>query len=94
MCRHFDNRLATIAENLGFSYTRYADDLTFSASGDALHQIFNLIKNTKFIIDNEGFTVNDNKTKISSKSVQQEVTDVIVNTQLKIFFVLYSSTKR
>ncbi|MEH1884796.1 reverse transcriptase family protein [Nostoc sp.] len=84
ICRNLDSRLATIAENLGFSYTRYADDLTFSASGDASHQISNLIKNAKIIITNECFTVNDNKTKISSKSVQQEVTGVIVNTQLNI----------
>lgn len=43
-----------------------------------------MIKNTTFIITSEGFTVNDNKTKISGKSVQQEVTGVIVNTKLNI----------
>ncbi|MBN3899329.1 MAG: RNA-directed DNA polymerase [Nostoc sp. NOS(2021)] len=84
ICRYLDSRLTTIAENLGFCYTRYADDLTFSASGDASHRISNLIKNTKFIITSEGFTVNPHKTKISSKSMQQQVTGVIVNTQLNI----------
>ncbi|MEH2292189.1 hypothetical protein [Nostoc sp.] len=73
-----------MAENLGFCYTRYADDLTFSASGEASHRKSNLIKNTKFIITSEDFTINHHKTKISGKSVQQEVTGVIVNTQLNI----------
>lgn len=73
-----------MAEKLGFCYTRYADDLTFSTSGDASHRISNLIKNTKLIIASEGFTVNPDKTKILNKSVQQEVTGVIVNTQLNI----------
>jgi RNA-directed DNA polymerase len=84
ICRHLDSRLATIAENLGFCYTRYADDLTFSASDDASYRISNLIKNTKLIITSEGFTVNPDKTKISGKSVQQQVTGIIVNTQLNI----------
>jgi retron-type reverse transcriptase len=84
VCRNLDSRLAAIAENLGFCYTRYADDLTFSTSEDVSSKISNLIKNTKFIIHSENFTVNDNKTKISGKSVQQEVTGVIVNTQINI----------
>ncbi|QLE39767.1 RNA-directed DNA polymerase [Nostoc sp. C052] len=84
VCRNLDSRLAAIAENIGFCYTRYADDLTFSASEDVSSKISNLIKNTKFIITSEGFTVNDNKTKIADKSMQQEVTGVIVNTKLNI----------
>ncbi|MDZ8095828.1 MAG: reverse transcriptase family protein [Nostoc sp. DedQUE05] len=84
VCRNLDSRLATISENLGFCYTRYADDLTFSASGNASPKTSDLIKNIKSIITSESFTVNDNKTKISGKSVQQEVTGVIVNKQLNI----------
>lgn len=84
ICRHLDSRLATMAENIGFCYTRYADDLTFSGSGDASRKICYLIKDSKLIITSEGFTVNPNKTKILGKSVQQEVTGIVVNTQLNI----------
>lgn len=33
LCRRLDRRLTAMAENLGFTYTRYADDLTLSATG-------------------------------------------------------------
>jgi len=84
ICYHLDRRMLTMAENLEFSYTRYADDLTFSASGQASERRYKLIKNAKLIINSEGFTVNSHKTNILGKSVQQQVTGVVVNTQLNI----------
>ncbi|WP_445637408.1 RNA-directed DNA polymerase [Nostoc sp. DSM 114161] len=84
ICYHLDNRIAAMAKSLGFCYTRYADDLTFSASGQASRRIYNLIKNAKLIINSEGFTVNSHKTNILVKSVQQQITGVVVNTQLNI----------
>ena len=35
ICRRLDKRLIGLAEKLEFTYTRYADDLSFSASGEA-----------------------------------------------------------
>ena len=84
ICYHLDSNLARLAKNIGFCYTRYADDLTFSGSGDASRRIFTLINETKSIIANEGFTVNPNKTQILGKSVQQLVTGIVVNEQLNI----------
>ncbi len=68
-----------MAENLGFTYTRYADDLTFSASGDSLRHICNILKRTDSIVTHEGFVINQEKTRILRKSRQQEVTGVVVN---------------
>ncbi len=84
VCYHLDRHLARMAKNLGFCYPRYADDLTFSGSGDALRRISNLIDDSNLIITSEGFTVNPSKTKILSKAVQQEVTGIVVNKQLNI----------
>lgn len=80
LCRRLDNRLHKMANNLGFTYTRYADDLTFSAAGDNLKGICNILKRTESIVNHEGFTINQQKTRIlRAKSSQLEVTGVVVN---------------
>ncbi len=79
ICRRLDRRLTAMAENLGFTYTRYADDLTFSASGDSMRHICNILKRAESIVTHEGFTINQQKTRILRKSRQQEVTGVVVN---------------
>lgn len=80
MCRRLDKRLTEMATELGFVYTRYADDLTFSASGDSLRHICNIFRRTESIVSHEGFTINQEKTRIiRRKSSQLEVTGVVVN---------------
>lgn len=84
LCRRLDRRLTQMAEQLGFVYTRYADDLTFSASGNSLRHICNVLRRTESIVTHEGFTINEQKTRILRKNRQQEVTGVVVNTHLNI----------
>lgn len=84
LCRRLDRRLTQMAQSLGFVYTRYADDLTFSASGDSLRHICNILKRTESIVTHEGFTINQQKTRILRKNRQQEVTGVVVNTRPNI----------
>lgn len=79
MCRRLDRRLSQMAADIGFVYTRYADDLTFSASGESLRHICNILKRTESIVTHEGFAINQEKTRILRKSRQQEVTGVVVN---------------
>jgi len=79
LCRRLDRRLTQMAEDLGFVYTRYADDLTFSASGDSLKHICNILRRTESIVTHEGFAINEQKTRILRKNRQQEVTGVVVN---------------
>ena len=80
LCRRLDRRLTKMALELGFTYTRYADDLTFSASGESLRHICNILRRTDSIVTHEGFTVNQDKTRIlRSKSSQLEVTGIVVN---------------
>ncbi|MUG93371.1 RNA-directed DNA polymerase [Scytonema sp. UIC 10036] len=84
LCRRLDKRLTAIAQELGYTYTRYADDLTFSASGDNLRHICNILKRTESAVIYEGFAINQEKTRILRKSHQQEVTGVVVNDKLNI----------
>jgi RNA-directed DNA polymerase len=84
LCRRLDKRLANMATIDGFTYTRYADDLTFSASGEATSQICNILKQTQNIVTHEGLTVHPTKTRVLRKSQQQEVTGIVVNEKLTI----------
>ena len=79
LCRRLDRRLTAMAEDLGFIYTRYADDLTFSATGSSMRYICNVLQRTDDFATHEGFTINQQKTRIIRKSRQQEVTGVVVN---------------
>lgn len=84
LCRRLDRRLQTMAENIGFTYSRYADDLTFSASGESTRNLCNLIKRAEPIITHEGLNINHEKTRILRKSRQQEVTGIVVNEKLNV----------
>ncbi len=79
LCARLDRRLHGLAQKLGFIYTRYADDLTFSASGEGTKQINTLKNAVQAIIASEGLTVHPDKTRIMRKGSRKEVTGVIVN---------------
>ena len=64
----------------GFTYTRYADDLTFSS--DRPEAVKVLRQRATAIVGEEGFAVNEAKTRVARKGRCQRVTGVVVNTQL------------
>ncbi|VAW75050.1 Retron-type RNA-directed DNA polymerase [hydrothermal vent metagenome] len=84
ICFRLDKRMAGTMTDIGFSYTRYADDMTFSckvADDNALKKLFWRVHQ---IIDNEGFVVHPDKTRIMRKGSRQEVTGIIVNDKVSI----------
>lgn len=74
-CLKLDARLSALAKSFDAEYSRYADDITFSGSQD----IVNLISLSKKIVKDEGFNINDKKTRIALPHQRQEVTGLIVN---------------
>lgn len=83
ICRRLDRRLNGLAAALGFRYTRYADDLSFSAeASDA--PAGKLIRRAHHVVQDEGFTVHPDKTHVARSGRRQEVTGLIVNQQLSI----------
>jgi hypothetical protein len=72
-----DRRLAGLARRMGFSYTRYADDLTFS--GDDIAQAHALRILVTRIVEDEGFRINPDKTRLVRDGSRQSVTGVVVN---------------
>ena len=84
LCCRLDRRLAGMATKLGFIYTRYADDLTFSCSGNGHERLQKLLWRTRQIVTAEGFMLNAAKTRIMHCGRRQEVTGIVVNRKLSI----------
>ncbi|HEY1111434.1 MAG TPA: reverse transcriptase family protein [Opitutaceae bacterium] len=79
VARGLDSRIAGMARKHGWTYTRYADDLTFSADGEATAKIGWLLARMRQIVTEESFTVNEKKTRVQRPNSQQTVTGVVVN---------------
>jgi retron-type reverse transcriptase len=82
VCRALDRRLAGLAKSLGCTYTRYADDLTFSADED--RKLGTLLRGVRAIVVDEGFEEHPQKTRIMRRGRRQEVTGVVVNDRLTV----------
>lgn len=72
-----DQRLSRLAEKHNLTYTRYADDLTFSRDDEAI--LLGLRGSMERIIADCGFKVNGAKTRIYRQSSRQMVTGLVVN---------------
>lgn len=80
--RRLDRRLGGLCQKMGFSYTRYADDLTFSASELAARKYPKLLGAVRRVIADEGFRVNAKKGRIQRRGGRQDVTGIVVNDKL------------
>jgi RNA-directed DNA polymerase len=91
ICARMDSQLRLLAKELKCSYTRYADDITFSTTLSNLpkelayiateEDISKIVLGEKllFIIKNNGFEINEQKVRLQHKSQHQEVTGLTVN---------------
>ena len=90
-----DVRLAKLASDNGCTYSRYADDLTFSTNkqifppdiarlvqGQA--HMWELGDKLQDIIARTGFTVNPAKTRMEYRTSRQDVTGLVVNAKVNI----------
>lgn len=77
--RRLDGRLSGLAKKLGFTYTRYADDLTFSGSPEAAAKTGYLLARVRHIVAHENLTVNEAKTRVQRPNARQSVTGIVVN---------------
>lgn len=83
--RSLDGRYAGLAAKLGWTYTRYADDVTFS--GDTLipkgqkdpKSVAWLLARTRHIAEDESFAVNEKKIRVARRNAAQLVTGIVVN---------------
>ncbi len=74
-----DRRLAAYAEAAGATYTRYADDLSFSGGADLARSTTAFAAGVARIVAASGFQVNPAKTRSRPRSQRQVVTGIVVN---------------
>lgn len=95
ICEKIDIRLSGVAKRFGLNYTRYADDITFSAkhntyeiSPNNSEKIF--VKNSTFdtevrrIITEQNFHIKESKVRLQKEGYRQEVTGLIVNDKVNV----------
>jgi len=82
-CKEMDKKLLSMCKRRKWSYTRYADDMTFSTyrgrKNVRRYIVDKLLRDVYSIVGSSGFTINSRKTRIMRSGKRQMVTGIIVN---------------
>lgn len=93
VCRRLDNQLLDFAKKNRLTYSRYADDLTFSTNlsefpsslGSIDNNTLCLSEELRLIIEEQnGFRINREKIRYASRLNRQDVTGLIVNEKVNV----------
>lgn len=84
ICDILDRRLAGVAKRFGLSYSRYADDITFSSMHNVYQTGGEFLTELNRVIADQGFTINEKKTRLQKRGARQEVTGIIVSDKLNV----------
>lgn len=82
--RSLDCRLQALADRLGWTYTRYADDITWSTRSTPTPSIGYVLARIRHIVQDEGFRLQPQKTRILRRHQRQAVTGLAVNDCLSV----------
>lgn len=84
VCQKLDRRLAGLGKRFGLLYSRYADDITFSS----LHNVYQVDgefqKELARIIADQGFRINEKKTRLQKDGYKKEVTGLLVHGKVNV----------
>lgn len=84
VCYRLDILLSGVARRFGIKYSRYADDITFSS----MHNVFQsgslFLNELHRIISDQGFMLNENKTRLQKTGYRKEVTGLLVNEKVNV----------
>lgn len=78
-CRRLDARLGGLGRKFACTYTRYADDLTFSGDEAFERSLKRFVPLLRRIIKEEGFRLNRRKMHFARRGARQRVTGLVVN---------------
>jgi RNA-directed DNA polymerase len=77
-----DRRLSGLASSLDITYSRYADDITISGTARAIRDGSRLRSAIAGIAREEGFVLNDRKSRLATNAGRQQVCGIVVNARL------------
>lgn len=80
--RHCDDALDAVAKKYAMHYTRYSDDLFFSAGADI--PVGEFLKEIRQVLSAFGFRLNEEKTKVRRCQHRQTVLGMTVNDHLQV----------
>lgn len=79
--KNIDEDILNITKRLGFRYSRYADDLSFSGleKSNYKNKINKLNNSLSFILNKNNFYINESKTRIMNNKHTKKITGLIVS---------------
>ena len=83
LCVKLDKRLNGLAKRFGITYSRYADDITFSSQTNVFNKE-DFLEELHRIIKDQKLEMNPSKTRLQQKGYKQEVTGLIVNNKVNV----------
>ncbi len=84
ICDRLDHRLAGLAKRFGLTYTRYADDITFSSPHYVYAKDGEFMSELKRVIEGQNLTINEKKTRLQKRGGRQEVTGIVVSNRINV----------
>ncbi|MFZ4412021.1 MAG: reverse transcriptase domain-containing protein [Bacteroidales bacterium] len=84
ICQRLDYILSGVAKRFGLSYSRYADDITFSSMHNVYQQDSEFLKELHRIITEQGFHIKETKTRLQKDGYRKEVTGLLVNEKVNV----------
>lgn len=84
VCQRLDYLLTGVAKRFHATYTRYADDITFSSNHNLYQQGSEFIEELYRIIDDQNFQIKDSKTRLQKEGFRKEVTGLLVNDKVNV----------
>jgi len=83
-CSHLDRSLSALAARHRLSYTRYADDMTFSSDHSVYAKGSEFMEALRATVESNGLQMNDKKTRLLKNGARQEVTGLTVGEKINV----------
>ena len=84
VCHNLDWKLGGLARRFHLTYSRYADDITFSSNHNVYHPDGEFMTEFLRIVAGQHFSINEKKTRLQKRGDRQEVTGLVVSDRVNV----------